>query len=132
MAESLDGGNLSPWAWAGIGAIAGTVARANDWIGADNRVDYKMLTADLSSSGFVVIVSVLTADWMQLPGPYAAGFASIATLVGIRALRDTALKVIEIGLSGFAKRIGADPPAPAAPEQDQPPAEPMPKPKPKP
>lgn len=128
MADNLGGHTLSPWAWAGIGAVAGTVARANDWIGANGRVDYKMLTADLSSSGFVVICSVLTADWMQLPGPYAAGFASIATLVGIRALRDTALKVIEIGLSGFARRIGAEPPAPApvAPAEDAPPAEPKP------
>ena len=128
MSDPMGSGHLSPWAWAGIGAVAGTVARANDWIAANGLVDYKMLTADLSSSGFVVIVSVLTADWMRLPGPYAAGFGAIATLVGIRALRDTALKVIEIGLSGFAKRIGADPPAPApaAPAEDAPPAEPKP------
>jgi hypothetical protein len=126
MSDSLGSGHLSPWTWAILGSVAGTVARANDWLGADGKIDKKMLIADLSSSGFVVIVSVLTADWMDLPGPYAAGFASIATLVGIRALRDTALKVIEIGLSGFAKRIGADPPAPPAPGQDQPPAEPKP------
>lgn len=130
MADNLGETGMSPWAWAGIGAIAGTVARANDWIGADNKIYYKMLTADLSSSGFVVIVSVLTADWLRLPGPYAAGFASIATLVGIRALRDTALKVIDIALSAFAKRIGADPPAPvapaAAPNDDAPPGEPKP------
>jgi hypothetical protein len=115
MAENLGEGGLSPWAWALIGSVAGTVARANDWVGSDNRVDRRMLVADLTSSGFVVICSVLTADWLSLPGPYAAGFASIATLVGIRALRDTALKVIDIGLSAFAKRIGADPPAPVAP-----------------
>jgi hypothetical protein len=118
MADNLGGPHLSPWAWAGIGAVAGTVARANDWIGPDNKINLKMLMADLSSSGFVVIVSVLTADWLNLPGPYAAGFASIATLVGIRALRDTALRIIEIGLSAFAKRIGVDPAAPPAPPND--------------
>jgi hypothetical protein len=118
MDSHLDSGGLSPWAWAGIGAVSGTVARANDWVGADGKVSYKMLTADLSSSGFVVIVSVLTADWLNLPGPYAAGFASIATLVGIRALRDTALRVIEIGVAAFAKRVGADLPAPLPPSDE--------------
>jgi hypothetical protein len=109
---------MSPWAWAGIGAIAGTVARANDWLTETGSVRVKMLVADLTSSGFVVIMAVLTADWFKLPGPYAAGFASIATLVGIRALRDTALKAIDIGLSGFARRIGAEPPA--SPPADEP------------
>lgn len=118
MAEPIDSNSLSPWAWAGIGAIAGTVARANDWLDSSGRVQVKMLIADLSSSGFVVIMSVLTADWFNLPGPYAAGFASIGTLVGIRALRDAALKAIEIALAGFAKRIGADPPVP--PPADEP------------
>jgi hypothetical protein len=115
MAQNLGDGGWSPWEWAIVGSVLGTVVRANDWIGPDNRINRKMLVADLTSSGFVVIVSVLTADWLNLPGPYAAGVASIATLIGIRALRDTALRVIDIGLSAFAKRIGADPPAPVAP-----------------
>lgn len=113
MADPISGGSMSPWAWAGIGAVAGTVARANDWLTESGTIRPKMLIADLTSSGFVVIMAVLMADWFNLPGPYAAGFASIGTLVGIRALRDAALRVIEIGLSAFAKRVGGDPAPPA-------------------
>lgn len=120
MAEPISGGSLSPWAWAGIGAIAGTVARANDWMDEQGRVRPKMLIADLTSSGFVVIMAVLTADWFHLPGPYAAGLASIGTLVGIRALRDAALKAIEIALAGFARRIGVETPAQQPPPGDEP------------
>jgi cytochrome c oxidase subunit IV len=113
MAENLDPENarvaasLSPWAWGVIGGIAGTVARSNDWWSDKGGFQWRMFVADMSASGTIVIVAVLSVDWLNLANQYAAGFAAILALVGVRPLRDAATQLINIGVSVVAKRFGA-------------------------
>lgn len=119
MADNIGGEGLSPWTWALIGSIAGTAARANDWVDAHGKIAWKLFFADLSASGVIVIIAVLTSDWLRLPGPYSAGFASILTLVGLRVLRATAIQMVDIGVRAVSKRAGVDADPPAASPEDK-------------
>jgi hypothetical protein len=110
MADNLDpeiaNAAMSAWAWGVIGGIAGTVARSNDWWSERDGFKWRMFVADLSASGLIVIVAVLAVDWLSFRAQYAAGFAAILALVGVRPLRDAAIQVINLAVRAIGRRMG--------------------------
>jgi hypothetical protein len=110
MADNLDPeavkASMSPWAWGIIGGIAGTVARSNDWWSEKDGFHWRMFVGDLTASGLIVIIAVLAVDYLKMPSQYAAGFAAILALVGVRPLRDAAIQAINLAVAAFGRRIG--------------------------